>query len=143
MFYASKTACRGFKSFCPCQLQNLKNGLNTAFKPFFFAIFAHLEETNWCLEGLFGVQIVRFFDTNRIKVVAYSIKIASIFCLLECKNARNSFSELRVFFESPILCLVSLSTFQCKMLHYKLTAKNCKREKIASKIPPYFQTPIH
>lgn len=79
---------------------------------------------------------MRFFDTNHIKVVAYSIKIASIFWLSEYKNARNSFSELRVFFESLILCysMVSLSTFQCKMLHYKLTAKNCKREKIASKI---------
>ena len=32
----SKTACRGFKSFCPC---HSKNGLNSEFKPFFCYVY--------------------------------------------------------------------------------------------------------
>ena len=32
LWTVSKTACRGFKSFCPC---HSKNGLNSEFKPFF------------------------------------------------------------------------------------------------------------
>ena len=37
----SKTACRGFKSFCPC---HSKNGLNSEFKPFLILqqLFRHL-----------------------------------------------------------------------------------------------------
>ena len=39
LYSHSKTACRGFKSFCPC---HSKNGLNTAFKPFFYCICIHI-----------------------------------------------------------------------------------------------------
>ena len=42
----SKTACRGFKSFCPCHDDGLKNGLFKPFLRLFFLFLAFAEAAN-------------------------------------------------------------------------------------------------
>ncbi|MER2081691.1 MAG: hypothetical protein ABS876_09240, partial [Ruminococcus sp.] len=42
----SKTACRGFKSFCPCHDDGLKNGLNKPFLRLFFLFLTFAEAAN-------------------------------------------------------------------------------------------------
>jgi len=54
----SKTACRGFKSFCPCQTQSLKNGLFKPFLRLFFLYRAVLMLGEWVRNPRFGVYLV-------------------------------------------------------------------------------------
>ena len=54
----SKTACRGFKSFCPCQTDSLKNGLFKPFLRLFFLFRAVLMLREWVKNPRFGVYLV-------------------------------------------------------------------------------------
>ena len=54
----SKTACRGFKSFCPCQTDSLKNGLFKPFLRLFFLFRAVLMLGEWVKNPRFGVYLV-------------------------------------------------------------------------------------
>ena len=46
LYIASKTACRGFKSFCPCHDDGLKNGLFKPFLRLFFLFLAFSKAAN-------------------------------------------------------------------------------------------------
>ena len=54
----SKTACRGFKSFCPCHDDGLKNGLDKPFLRLFFLFRAVLMLREWVKNPRFGVYLV-------------------------------------------------------------------------------------
>ena len=58
LYIASKTGCRGFKSFCPCHTDGLKNGLFKPFLRLFFLFHAVLMLREWVKNPRFGVYLV-------------------------------------------------------------------------------------
>ena len=98
----SKTACRGFKSFCPCHDDGLKNGLFKPFLRLFFSLFAFAKAVNASktlgLGFIWGLRLpniaVNYQEIMRLFAFTYS----QFFTFITQKTAVTIGSGLFVLF---------------------------------------------
>ena len=86
----SKTACRGFKSFCPCHDDGLKNGLNKPFLRLFFLHFALTKTANASkilgLGFIWGLPLPNHAVIYRELQRLFALNYIFVFLLLSHKN---------------------------------------------------------
>ena len=100
--WRSKTACRGFKSFCPCHDDGLKNGLFKPFLRLFFSLFAFAKAVNASktlgLGFIWGLRLpniaVNYQEIMRLFAFTYS----QFFTFITQKTAVTIGSGLFVLF---------------------------------------------
>ena len=90
LYIASKTACRGFKSFCPCHDDGLKNGLNKPFLRLFFLHFALTKTANASkilgLGFIWGLPLPNHAVIYRELQRLFALNYIFVFLLLSHKN---------------------------------------------------------
>ena len=86
----SKTACRGFKSFCPCHDDGLKNGLFKPFLRLFFLFLAFAEAANMSkilgLGFIWGLPLPNHAVIYRELQRLFALNYIFVFLLLSHKN---------------------------------------------------------